>query len=118
MSAASLSIGFTSKNNFVNFEQAHSSLISIVVGPPMLIELVTAILMVAVAANSGKRLLSAVALFLLVLIWCSTAFLQIPAHNKLGAGFDSGAHATLVATNWIRTVCWSARGFILIYLML
>jgi hypothetical protein len=109
---------FAAKDNFVNFEQAHSSLTSLVVGPPMLVELITAILMVALAANSQKRMISGVALLLLVIVWCSTAFLQIPAHNKLGAGFDSGAHGTLVATNWIRTVSWSARGLILAYLML
>jgi hypothetical protein len=45
-------------------------------------------------------------------IWASTALLQIPAHGRLASGFDASAAATLVSSNWIRTVAWSARGAI------
>ena len=36
----------------------------------------------------------------------STALLQVPCHTILAQGFDAGAHARLVRTNWIRTCCW------------
>jgi hypothetical protein len=39
----------------------------------------------------------------------STARLQVPCHRKLARGFDADVARRLVATNWIRTVCWSLR---------
>jgi hypothetical protein len=35
--------------------------------------------------------------------------LQVPCHRTLERGFDPAVARRLVATNWIRTVCWSLR---------
>ena len=35
--------------------------------------------------------------------------LQVPCHSRLAQGFDEPTWRRLVATNWIRTVAWSAR---------
>ena len=51
-------------------------------------------------------------LFLLLVIWLSTALLQVPCHNRLVNGFDPKIHHRLVKTNWIRTVAWSLRAII------
>jgi hypothetical protein len=47
---------------------------------------------------------------LLLVVWLSTAVLQVPLHATLTKGYDERAIAMLVSTNWIRTVAWSARG--------
>ena len=60
-----------------------------------------AILLAHAAATDGLALLAAV--------WMSTALLQVPCHRKLAHGFDSDIVRRLVATNWIRTVCWTLR---------
>jgi heme exporter protein D len=39
-----------------------------------------------------------------------TVLLSVPAHRALGAGFDARIHRRLVATNWIRTLAWTAHG--------
>jgi hypothetical protein len=49
-------------------------------------------------------------LVLLAVVWLSTALLQVPRHTELGGGYSTRAHRALVATNWLRTVAWSARG--------
>ena len=49
-------------------------------------------------------------IILVVVIWASTFFLQVPQHGKLSLGFDAAAHASLVSSNWIRTIAWSLRG--------
>ena len=54
---------------------------------------------------------------LLALIWASTALLQIPLHNALSTGFDAEVHARLVHTNWIRTIAWTVRGVLALYLL-
>lgn len=55
-------------------------------------------------------------LALLLVIWASTALIQVPLHGRLGGG-DRVAGERLVTTNWIRTVAWTARA-ILALLML
>ncbi len=54
---------------------------------------------------------------LLALIWVVTVSVQVPLHARLSMGFDAAAHRRLVATNWVRTAAWTARG-VLVALML
>jgi hypothetical protein len=42
--------------------------------------------------------------------------LQVPAHGVLAEGFDADAHRRLVASNWIRTIAWTARSLLLLAL--
>ena len=98
------------------YEAGHQSRITLVVGPLMLIELVTAVWLVLerpAALPAGAVVLGAA---LVGLIWASTAFVQVPLHNALGGTFDADAHARLVATNWVRTVAWTARGGLVLWL--
>jgi hypothetical protein len=55
-------------------------------------------------------------LALLSAIWLSTAFLQGPCHQRLRQGFDAATHHRLVVTNWLRTVCWTVRSGLLLWL--
>jgi len=52
--------------------------------------------------------------FVLILIaWISTFFIQIPIHNRLEDGKDDQQIQKLISSNWIRTVCWTAKlGFV------
>ena len=101
-----------SREGFVAYEQAHTRLISFVVIPPMLIELGLAILFVMKRPEQLPLWAAVTGAFLVVVIWLSTFLLQVPQHTTLGSGFDARAHAVLVATNWIRTLAWTARGVI------
>jgi hypothetical protein len=51
------------------------------------------------------------------LVWLSTAFVQVPLHARLSAGFDTRAHRRLVATNWVRTLSWTARGLLALWMV-
>ena len=93
--------------HFVAYHRRHTREITLVVGPLMLAELVTAALLV-LEGNRDPWLLAS--LPLLALIWISTGFVQSPLHNTLTTGFDAHAHRRLVTTNWWRTAAWSARG--------
>lgn len=46
---------------------------------------------------------------LLSVIWLSTFLLQVPCHRKLEQHFDLSVQRRLVRSNWIRTLCWTAR---------
>lgn len=94
---------------FIKYEAGHTYRTGLVVGVPMLVELATAIWILFTDLPDDRLLLGMVGLALLALIWISTALLQVPAHTRLGQGWDAASHGRLVSTNWIRTVAWLAR---------
>ena len=59
---------------------------------------------------------SSVSVFLVILIWLSTFFIQVPLHEKLLEGKKSILIERLVLTNWIRTFLWSLKLLLLIML--
>jgi hypothetical protein len=98
------------RQRFAAYEAAHTRRTGWVVGPPMLVEAATAVLLAGAPPEGVTRTAAWAGLGLLGTIWLSTALLQVPAHRRLERGFDAAAHRRLVATNWIRTVAWSLRG--------
>ncbi len=100
---------------FPAYEAEHSVRITIIVGPVMLLELAAAIALVRVRPALVPVWAAWTGLVLVGIIWASTAFLQIPSHAQLAAGFDPATHAALVATNWIRTAAWTARSALLLW---
>lgn len=102
---------------FAAYSEAHSRLTGYVVGPPMLVELATTVALLVFAPEGIPAFLSWTGAALLAVVWASTALLQVPRHRKLGSGFNARAHRTLVATNWLRTVAWSLRGVIALWMV-
>jgi len=82
----------------------------------MLVEAGTAVALVLCPPDGVPFSLPLLGLVLLAVVWLSTAFLQSPQHGVLGGGFVAASHRFLVISNWVRTVCWSARG-VLVLLM-
>jgi sugar (pentulose or hexulose) kinase len=79
----------------------------------MLLELFSALLLWWSPPPGLSSTLLGTTLGLLVLIWASTFWLQVPQHLRLSERYDSYAQQLLVQTNWIRTLAWTARGFLL-----
>lgn len=95
--------------DFVSYQQAHMQQTTWVVGPVMLLEAFTAAsLLVRRPDWLSAELVWANAVLLLA-IWASTAWLQVPAHEKLLSGFSVEPHLALVRTNWLRTGLWTVR---------
>jgi hypothetical protein len=101
---------------FAAYSGAHSRLTGLVVGPPMLAEAATAVALVLAPPAGVPLWLAATGLALLAVIWLSTALLQSPRHRELGGGFDAVSHRFLVASNWLRTACWSTRGLVVLWM--
>ena len=100
---------------FADYERLHQLRISAVVMPPMLIELVTAYLLATAWPGPG-RWAAWTGLGLLAVIWLSTFLLQVPRHEALAAGFDEATIRSLVLTNWLRTLAWTARAGLVLWL--
>ena len=103
------------KQNFYQFHTAHTYLTGRVVILPMLSELVLSFWLVW----EKYSLYSILALFLTALLWLLTAWIFVPLHEKLGnehKGYNLEIMKKLVTRNWWRTVFWSLRLLLLIYM--
>ena len=103
--------------NFTHYEAAYANRMGFLVGPLMLVELASAALLLAPTLRLPVMQPAEVwvGLLLLGLIWASTAFVQVPLHNQLHTSPDPAAMHKLIATNWIRTVAWTARVGLLLF---
>lgn len=95
------------------YHAEHSARITLLVGPLMLAEVGLAFALVA-AAPAERRTLAIAAGALVGLAWASTAFLSVPLHGRLAGTPDAALIASLVRTNWVRTVAWSFRSALLV----
>jgi uncharacterized membrane protein len=105
------------RDGYGQYQAAHQRLTTRVVAPPMLVELATSAML---AWNPPARLPATwlwVGFALVLVIWLSTAWLQVPQHNLLGSGFHSAAWKRLVFTNWLRTGAWSLRALLMMWLL-
>jgi hypothetical protein len=94
---------------FAAFEADHRRRITPLVGPVMGAELLLATALIFDRPSTMPTWLAWVGTAIVGVIWLSTAFVQVPLHDRLGRGFDTEAHHLLVATNWIRTIGWTLR---------
>ena len=103
---------------FPRYERRHVRRITFVVGPLMLGEALTGVLLLAVAEPGGVRVAAEVGALLLVVIWLATAFLLVPLHRQLEETYDEQLQRRLVHANWVRTAAWTARGLLLLLALL
>lgn len=109
--------GRVDPSGFPAYSGAHSRLTGYVVGPPMFLEMATAVLLLVFRPVEAPAYAAWTGFILLVLVWLSTALLQVPRHRVLGLGFDSTAWNGLVLTNWARTAGWSLRGLLVLWML-
>ncbi len=104
-------------DRFMRCQADNVRLTARVVALPMLVEAATSAILAWKPPSKDLELLCWSGFSMVVLIWVSTAVLQVPRHNALATGFDPKAHRGLAMSNWIRTVAWSVRGVLVLYLI-
>jgi hypothetical protein len=104
---------FVSQDIFYLFQKFHVRRITFVVGPVMIIELFTGAWL---TFKLQPQILPALNFALLVLTWISTTVFSIPTHEKLLQHYQPSLVNYLIKTNWFRTIFWSLRSILLIYL--
>jgi hypothetical protein len=80
----------------------------------MIIEATTALVLALLTWGRWHWWLALLGLLLVVVIWVSTAYVQVPCHKALDDRLDATVVNRLVRTNWIRTLAWTARGLLAI----
>ena len=90
---------------YTKFQKFHMARISFIVMPLMILELVTALMLLAYSQN----IYFIANLLMLGLTWLSTALLSVPCHSRLEKAYSYEDVDKLVKTNWPRTLLWSLR---------
>jgi hypothetical protein len=106
-----------SPDRFAIYSEMNQRRTTLVVVPAMLLELGTAIALVTQLDALTSRSAAWAGLALLGLIWLSTALLQVPAHRRLLSGYDLATIDRLVRSNWLRTITWTLRAGIALWLL-
>lgn len=88
-----------------------------VVIPPMLVEAVTAAIIVAQPPSGIGRPIAAAGLAMVAALWLSTLLVQMPLHSRLKQGHAPELVTALVRTNWTRTALWSARALLAVWML-
>ena len=94
------------------YQREHMRRTTKVVAIPMIAEAISGVLLLFFVPDGSSVYGLWMGLLLLVAIWLSTFFLQVPRHEKLLRGFDARAHSLLVKSNWLRVALWSGRACI------
>jgi hypothetical protein len=107
-------LGRVGKDAFVEYEKENTRRTGWVVIPVMVVELITALILVWRQPEGFLPFFAWLNAGFLATIWVSTFALQGPYHHRLTRGFDPFTHRSLVKTNWIRTAAWTIRVILLL----
>ena len=103
---------FIKESDYVEFQHFHMQRISFIVVPVMIIELLSGFMLVYYFRSN----LLILCLIILLFIWLITFVFFTKLHQSLLDGYDKKIVDKLVKINWSRTVLWSLRLIILIYI--
>ncbi len=104
------------RDGFAVYACAHATRTTWVVAPLMLAELASAATLLlqryrpAVISTNEARSGAG----MLLLIWASTALVQVPLHDRLQRAYSPACARRLVATNWVRTAAWTLRAALML----
>lgn len=96
----------------------HQTLTAWMVGPPMGVEGLTALALLVDAPIGVAPILPWLAASLLAAALGATVALSVPLHRRMLEAPGTEVGRGLVATNWVRTAAWSARGFLMAVMLL
>jgi hypothetical protein len=104
-------------DDFPRWEAAHRERTGQVVVPAMLAEGLAVVVILAWRPTGVPAWLAWSGAGVLLAIWASTFAIQVPLHEQLSTGWDAGSHARLVQSNWLRTVLWTARAVVAVWML-
>ena len=93
------------RDRFAAFHELHSRRTTLVVLPPMAVELVSSWVLVFERPEAIGSLAAVAGAALASLTWLSTALIQVPQHR----GLTPDRVPELVAGSWVRTIAWTAH---------
>lgn len=105
-------------SDFTTYHRYHVRLITYVVAVPMILEAFSTVLMLWFPYPGISKNLIWIGVILISIIWITTVFFSVPAHDQLAKGFQSNHFNKLLVSNWIRVLAWSFRSLILCLILI
>ncbi|MGI9471903.1 MAG: hypothetical protein ACR2NZ_10245 [Rubripirellula sp.] len=103
---------FVGDGQYEHYEREHLRRISRPAWCFLAVELLTAVSALCCSPPEIRWALGTNLLLLLV-IWSSTYFIQVPLHRLLADRFEASTHRRLVVSNWLRTASYTMRALLL-----
>ena len=103
---------------FVEYEAEHTRRITWIVGPLMAVEGICVLALLALRPSEMSWWLPWAGALAEANAIGVTALVSAPTHGRLSAGHDGRLLDRLIATNWLRTVAWTARGVLSVVMLL
>jgi hypothetical protein len=97
-------------DRFPEFERRHCDAIGPIVAPCMIVEAASSLALGLWCRTPWDWMLHGTGWLLLLVLWGSTFWIQVPLHARLQHGKNDDTIDRLIRTNWIRTAAWSVRG--------
>ncbi len=108
---------FIEKKKYQSFQKFHMRNISYIVMPMMIIELFTGFILIVNFNNFKGYYNFNISLFFLLCTWAITGIIFTKLHNELLKGYDKLIIKKIIKWNWIRTIFWTFRLFLLSYII-
>ena len=108
------SFKYVKDSDYIIFQKKHMSNISYIVFPVMITELITSLLIFFSGEKSFFFMLS---LICLSMIWVITGVLFTKFHSILQTGKDLKMIEKMIKANWIRTLLWTLRIIMILFVI-
>jgi len=103
------------ETDFAGYVREQRKRNTLLMAVPMVVELVTGVWLLATPLPHRNVFHGVV---LLAFIWFMTFWSIVPLHRRIMRGFDESAIRILIRDNWIRTICWSGRAGLMIWIVM
>lgn len=100
---------YISDKDWRTFHQMHMKGITPIVAPLMIIEFLFSLLWIYYDLGIFPTL----NLIMLIVIWGSTFFIQVPLHQQITNNMDHMLIQKLIKTNWMRTGLWTIKSLLI-----
>lgn len=103
------------REQFSMYNQMHFKPTTFLTFPFMLLELISGTWLLIDQPPTIIVPHLAINLVFIIIIWLTTMFFQVPLHFRVSKYPTKKALKKLIKTNWVRTILWTIKLFILVY---
>lgn len=103
--------------SFRDVHELHVHRITWIVATPMVGELIISCVLLTNPPAAVSSWLIWAGMMLTVIIWLSTAVLQLPLHRRLRRRLMPDLSRRLTYSNWIRTIAWFSRVVVSVWML-
>ena len=99
--------------SFTEYHSRYKKKIFWIVGPVMILEILTSLLMIL-----NEFDIYFIPGLIVLLLWMLTFIYIVPLHKQLSKEFQTNKHIKLLKLNFVRTILWALKFFVLIIILI